>query len=57
LLKHLNELSALPVAERLKKRYEKFRAHGRFLEKTPSPAEMAGASANGGVQAAAAPAA
>jgi acetyl-CoA carboxylase carboxyl transferase subunit alpha len=57
LLKHLNELSALPAADRLKKRYEKFRAHGRFLEKTPSPAEMAGASANGGVQAAAAPAA
>jgi len=56
LLKHLNELSALPVAERLKKRYEKFRAHGRFLEKTPSPVEMAVASANGAVQAAAAPA-
>jgi acetyl-CoA carboxylase carboxyl transferase subunit alpha len=57
LLKHLNELSALPVADRLKKRYEKFRAHGRFLEKTPSPAEMAGASANVAAQAAAAPAA
>jgi acetyl-CoA carboxylase carboxyl transferase subunit alpha len=57
LLKHLNELSALPVADRLKKRYEKFRAHGRFLEKSPSPAEMAEASANGAAQAAAAPAA
>jgi len=57
LLKHLNELSALPVADRLKKRYEKFRAHGRFLEKAPSPAEMAGASANGAAYAAAAPAA
>ena len=45
LLKHLNELSALPVDGRLKKRYDKFRAHGRFLEKTPSPAEMAETSA------------
>jgi len=45
LLKHLNELGVLPVADRLKKRYEKFRAHGRFLEKPPSPAEVAGASA------------
>jgi acetyl-CoA carboxylase carboxyl transferase subunit alpha len=45
LLKHLNELGVLPVADRLKKRYEKFRAHGRFLEKTPSPAEMAETSA------------
>jgi acetyl-CoA carboxylase carboxyl transferase subunit alpha len=57
LLTHLNELNALPVGERLKKRYEKYRAHGRFLEKTPTPAEMAGASANGAVQATAAPAA
>ena len=24
----------MPVAERLKKRYEKFRAHGHFVEKT-----------------------
>ena len=34
LLKHLEEILALPVAERLKKRYEKFRAHGHFHEKT-----------------------
>jgi acetyl-CoA carboxylase carboxyl transferase subunit alpha len=33
LLKHLEEILALPVAERLKKRYEKFRSHGHFLEK------------------------
>jgi acetyl-CoA carboxylase carboxyl transferase subunit alpha len=39
LLKHLSEVQALPVAERLKKRYEKYRAHGHFLEK-PVPAEM-----------------
>ena len=39
LLKHLNELLALPAAERLKKRYEKFRAYGHFLEKKAAPAE------------------
>jgi acetyl-CoA carboxylase carboxyl transferase subunit alpha len=33
LLKHLAELQALSGAERLKQRYEKFRAHGKFLEK------------------------
>src|SRR3984957_2317790 len=32
LLKHLEEILALPIAERLKKRYEKFRAHGHFHE-------------------------
>jgi acetyl-CoA carboxylase carboxyl transferase subunit alpha len=34
LLKHLEEILALPVAERLKLRYAKFRAHGHFDEKT-----------------------
>jgi len=34
LLKHLEEILALPIAERLKKRYEKFRAHGHYHEKT-----------------------
>jgi acetyl-CoA carboxylase carboxyl transferase subunit alpha len=34
LLKHLNELAAMPVAERLKKRYEKFRAYGHYAENT-----------------------
>jgi acetyl-CoA carboxylase carboxyl transferase subunit alpha len=34
LLKHLDEIAALPVAERLKKRYAKFRAHGHFIENT-----------------------
>jgi acetyl-CoA carboxylase carboxyl transferase subunit alpha len=33
LLKHLEEILALPVAERLKRRYNKFRAHGHFHEK------------------------
>jgi acetyl-CoA carboxylase carboxyl transferase subunit alpha len=32
LLKHLGEILALPQAERLKRRYEKFRAHGHFIE-------------------------
>ncbi len=32
LLKHLEEVLALPVAERLKTRYAKFRAHGHFTE-------------------------
>jgi acetyl-CoA carboxylase carboxyl transferase subunit alpha len=32
-LKHLEELLALPVDERLKRRYEKFRACGHFMEK------------------------
>jgi acetyl-CoA carboxylase carboxyl transferase subunit alpha len=36
LLKHLEEILALPVAERLKKRYEKFRGHGHFTEKIES---------------------
>jgi acetyl-CoA carboxylase carboxyl transferase subunit alpha len=36
LLKHLEEILALPVAERLKKRYEKFRGHGHFIEKIES---------------------
>lgn len=39
LLKHLEQLNALPAAERLKQRYEKFRAHGHFLERSPTPAE------------------
>jgi acetyl-CoA carboxylase carboxyl transferase subunit alpha len=33
LLKHLEQVLALPVNERLKKRYAKFRAHGHFVEK------------------------
>jgi acetyl-CoA carboxylase carboxyl transferase subunit alpha len=34
LLKHLDELAAMPPDERLKKRYDKFRAHGHFAENT-----------------------
>ena len=36
LLRHLEEILALPVPERLKKRYEKFRGHGHFVEKIES---------------------
>lgn len=43
LIKQLDELCGLSGAERLKKRYEKFRAHGHFLEKSPGPAEKAAA--------------
>jgi acetyl-CoA carboxylase carboxyl transferase subunit alpha len=43
LSRHLAELMAMSGAERLKQRYEKFRAHGHFLEKSPTPAEKSGA--------------
>src|SRR5882757_8351769 len=36
LLKNLEEVLALPIAERLKQRYEKFRAHGHFVEEIES---------------------
>ena len=35
LLRHLEAIQAMTIAERLKKRYEKFRAHGHFIEKAP----------------------
>lgn len=38
LLKHLTEVLKLPPAERLKQRYDKFRAYGRFLEPKPAKA-------------------
>jgi acetyl-CoA carboxylase carboxyl transferase subunit alpha len=56
LLKHLEELLALPAAERLKKRYQKFRAHGHFLEKTPPPEENAGPAPGSAIPATADPA-
>ena len=40
LLRHLEEIQALSTPERLKKRYEKFRAHGHFLEKAEAAGEM-----------------
>ena len=40
LLKHLEEILALPVPERLKQRYEKFRAHGHFIEKPDAAGEL-----------------
>jgi acetyl-CoA carboxylase carboxyl transferase subunit alpha len=33
LLSHLDRLEKIPVAERLKQRYERFRAHGHYVEK------------------------
>src|SRR6266581_3099132 len=41
LLRHLAELLALPATDRLKKRYEKYRAFGHFLEKPLTAAEQA----------------
>jgi len=41
LLNNLKSLLAMPAAERLKKRYEKYRAYGHFLEKPLTPAEKA----------------
>ncbi|HYG35127.1 MAG TPA: acetyl-CoA carboxylase carboxyltransferase subunit alpha [Clostridia bacterium] len=41
LLKHLEELLALPAKERLSQRYAKFRKFGHYLEKTPTEAERA----------------
>jgi acetyl-CoA carboxylase carboxyl transferase subunit alpha len=37
LLKHLEVLKAIPAAERMKQRYERFRSHGQVIEKQPAP--------------------
>jgi len=37
LLKHLQELLKMPVPDRLKQRYAKFRGFGHFIEKRPEP--------------------
>jgi acetyl-CoA carboxylase carboxyl transferase subunit alpha len=42
LLKHLEQLQALSVADRLKQRYAKFRAFGHFVEKQPVAVEKIG---------------
>ncbi len=41
LVKHLKQLLTLPAAERLKRRYDKFRAYGKFAEKQAVTAEKA----------------
>jgi acetyl-CoA carboxylase carboxyl transferase subunit alpha len=41
LLRHLGEVLKLTVADRLKTRYQKFRAYGHVLEKLPAPVETA----------------
>ena len=40
LLKHLEQVLALSTNERMKKRYAKFRAHGQFVEKPETHAEI-----------------
>ncbi|MBW8863654.1 MAG: acetyl-CoA carboxylase carboxyltransferase subunit alpha, partial [Verrucomicrobia bacterium] len=40
LIKHLEEIQALSKADRLKQRYDKFRAHGHFLEKAADTTEV-----------------
>ena len=40
LLKHLEQVLALPSADRLKLRYEKFRSFGHFVEKAADSSEM-----------------
>jgi acetyl-CoA carboxylase carboxyl transferase subunit alpha len=45
LLKHLEEVLAMPVAERLKARYAKFRAHGHFTEEATDAGNMKSAKA------------
>ena len=42
LLKHLEQLQALPAPDRLKQRYAKFRAFGHFAEKQPVTTEKIG---------------
>ena len=41
LLKNLTELLALPAPDRLRQRYQKYRAFGHFLEKPPTPKSKA----------------
>jgi acetyl-CoA carboxylase carboxyl transferase subunit alpha len=45
LIKHLEEVLAMPVAERLKTRYAKFRAHGHFTEQAGDAGDMKSAKA------------
>ena len=39
LLRHLHEVEALPAAERLRRRYEKYRNYGHFTQANPVPSE------------------
>jgi acetyl-CoA carboxylase carboxyl transferase subunit alpha len=41
LIRHLDELAGMPASERLKKRYEKFRSFGHYLEKSTGAGEKA----------------
>ena len=46
LLKQLDEVAKLTTEERLKSRYQKFRAHGHFIEKELTPGEQAEAASH-----------
>jgi acetyl-CoA carboxylase carboxyl transferase subunit alpha len=46
LLKHLEQVTALPTADRMKLRYQKFRSHGQFLETTDADGMKPANSAN-----------
>ena len=46
LLKQLDEVAKLTTEERLKSRYQKFRAHGHFIEKELTPGEHAEAASH-----------
>jgi acetyl-CoA carboxylase carboxyl transferase subunit alpha len=50
LLRHLEALISLPAHERLKNRYEKFRAFGHFIEKKPDAPESAPTEGTNGSQ-------
>jgi len=56
LLAHLKELLKMPASDRLKKRYEKYRAYGHFLEKPAAPVELASEVKSATISAAANPA-
>lgn len=56
LLKHLEALLALPSAERLQRRYEKYRTCGHFLEQPPPSLEKIAAPKRASRRSAAAPA-
>jgi acetyl-CoA carboxylase carboxyl transferase subunit alpha len=47
LVKHLSALLKLAVADRLKQRYEKYRAYGHFVEKQTTEVEKTAAATNG----------
>jgi hypothetical protein len=49
LLKNVEDLRKVPASERLKVRYQKYRAYGHFLEKSENGAGAGNAETNGHV--------